>query len=506
MAGKEELAEAASSEISIKECLMSTEDYEDVHFSSRGGADTSPSSSSSSFKLLRSKKENFDDNSNGSSCNNNNNNNNNNKVSSGGGGGGGGGGSSNYHHLNNNNNNNNNIKKKKLKDEKRCRVCGDVALGYNFDAVTCESCKAFFRRNARGSKPTRCLFQGNCVIDVRTRRFCPHCRLQKCFSVGMKKDMILDETERKARMAKVLENRQKRQSTGGKGREEVTSSDQEVCSDWSDLMSNTPMSNFSDNSPTPTTASCDPICAKVDFSSLPKERDMYRKLTENETVFIKELTMLYESTLASQVDSYHSEKSNYSTINQLVNNSEIAVRRLIKFVKRLDDFMRLSQEDQIATLKACVLSTILLRSVAFYSYEKDAWRTTKGEVPTKILKEATGYFNLHDSHTRYCRSLKYIVQDNHEVMTLLQLIIIFNPEGTNLTNRTLISDIQDHYITLLKHYLESEFSFCYAKEMLPFLLQKLADLKELSEEHSKILLQVNPMQIEPLMLEVLNLK
>lgn len=43
-------------------------------------------------------------------------------------------------------------KKKKIKDEKRCRVCGDVALGYNFDAVTCESCKAFFRRNARGSK------------------------------------------------------------------------------------------------------------------------------------------------------------------------------------------------------------------------------------------------------------------------------------------------------------------------------------------------------------------
>jgi hypothetical protein len=31
---------------------------------------------------------------------------------------------------------------------KVCRVCGAQALGYNFDAVTCESCKAFFRRNA----------------------------------------------------------------------------------------------------------------------------------------------------------------------------------------------------------------------------------------------------------------------------------------------------------------------------------------------------------------------
>ena len=30
---------------------------------------------------------------------------------------------------------------------KVCSVCGDKALGYNFNAVTCESCKAFFRRN-----------------------------------------------------------------------------------------------------------------------------------------------------------------------------------------------------------------------------------------------------------------------------------------------------------------------------------------------------------------------
>ena len=34
-------------------------------------------------------------------------------------------------------------------DDKVCRVCGDRSIGYNFDAVSCESCKAFFRRNAR---------------------------------------------------------------------------------------------------------------------------------------------------------------------------------------------------------------------------------------------------------------------------------------------------------------------------------------------------------------------
>lgn len=35
---------------------------------------------------------------------------------------------------------------------KLCAVCGDKALGYNFGAMTCESCKAFFRRNALSNK------------------------------------------------------------------------------------------------------------------------------------------------------------------------------------------------------------------------------------------------------------------------------------------------------------------------------------------------------------------
>ena len=39
-------------------------------------------------------------------------------------------------------------KRPKMKHSKTCGVCGDRALGYNFNAVTCESCKAFFRRNA----------------------------------------------------------------------------------------------------------------------------------------------------------------------------------------------------------------------------------------------------------------------------------------------------------------------------------------------------------------------
>lgn len=39
---------------------------------------------------------------------------------------------------------------------KICRVCGDKAYSYNFNVITCESCKAFFRRNANKIKV--CIF------------------------------------------------------------------------------------------------------------------------------------------------------------------------------------------------------------------------------------------------------------------------------------------------------------------------------------------------------------
>jgi ribosomal protein L37E len=37
---------------------------------------------------------------------------------------------------------------KSKKNHLTCVVCGSTARGYNFNAITCMSCKIFFRRNA----------------------------------------------------------------------------------------------------------------------------------------------------------------------------------------------------------------------------------------------------------------------------------------------------------------------------------------------------------------------
>ena len=236
-----------------------------------------------------------------------------------------------------------------------------------------------------------------------------------------------------------------------------------------------------------------------------KDPNQYRMLMPAEVVLFEELKKSYATTLGDKVPCDLTE-SQYNTANDLVNHSEVAVRRLIKFIKRMQDFQQLSQEDQIAALKSSVISSLLLRSAFFYSIENDAWLTPTGTISTSILKKTTGFGEIHDMHTSYCRTLKEITGDDFGLFALLQIIVVFDPDGETIVDRESVSNIQDKYLVLLKHYLEAEFSFMKGQDYFATLMQKIADMKQLNEYHTKVLLQVNPSDIEPLMLEVLNLK
>ncbi|CAF4540969.1 unnamed protein product, partial [Rotaria sp. Silwood2] len=91
-----------------------------------------------------------------------------------------------------------------------CVICGDHAIGFNYDVLTCASCKAFFRRNAQHNlKKIRCRTgQNQCSIFHDSHRKCQRCRLEKCFAMGMRKDFILSEEEKQKRRERLEENRQ----------------------------------------------------------------------------------------------------------------------------------------------------------------------------------------------------------------------------------------------------------------------------------------------------------
>ena len=68
-------------------------------------------------------------------------------------------------------NDDSNSESRQQKSELICIVCGSPANGYNFDAVTCESCKAFFRRNAFRSIVSVSSFTSYSVIGIIYKNF-----------------------------------------------------------------------------------------------------------------------------------------------------------------------------------------------------------------------------------------------------------------------------------------------------------------------------------------------
>ncbi len=69
-----------------------------------------------------------------------------------------------------------------------CKVCGDTASGNHFGVLSCEACKSFFRRSVRANARYACRGNRTCAIEKNTRNRCQYCRMQKCASMGMRKE------------------------------------------------------------------------------------------------------------------------------------------------------------------------------------------------------------------------------------------------------------------------------------------------------------------------------
>ncbi|CAF3876304.1 unnamed protein product [Rotaria sordida] len=88
-------------------------------------------------------------------------------------------------------NNSMNKKRKSTKLQTECRICGASAIYSYFGVVSCHPCKMFFKRTAeRGKEVFKCLYDGDCEININNRHVCSYCRLVKCFNSGMQIELI----------------------------------------------------------------------------------------------------------------------------------------------------------------------------------------------------------------------------------------------------------------------------------------------------------------------------
>ena len=244
-----------------------------------------------------------------------------------------------------------------------------------------------------------------------------------------------------------------------------------------------------------------------------------------EEAVISEIVQAYRASLSIPIESkVPRDNANFAA---LVNIAEVSVRRVVDMAKKLKAFKALSQTDQIGLLKGGSIELLILRSVISFDkennyfldpYDKDSLAMSADQLREGIEKPGVEGvegvpglpgFNqgggLFDEHMKFVKSLAIDLKADETVLILLLMLSLFSPDRPCVQDKVYISAEQDKYALLLQRYLESKYPSHVVRSIYPKLLMKLTDIRNLNEEHSQVLLKLNPEGIQPLMKEVMDL-
>ncbi|UJR14813.1 hypothetical protein I4U23_001800 [Adineta vaga] len=314
-----------------------------------------------------------------------------------------------------------------------CRVCGAPATGHNFDQVTCESCKAFFRRNALKHMPDmKCRFSGSCIINIHTRRQCTYCRLKKCFDIKMRKDWIRTEEETKLRqLQKLMKQERKRNKSGC---DVLPAVNLPLVVRKKKRLMNKPFNILQ------------PAFNGTYFG-------FHRNLDNEDNIWLNNIKHAYQIE-ADKIDrTFITKYTDNTTFSQFINDECSMHISLIMFFKQIPDFKRLHIDDQVHLIKSNFRTIIHLHHILVDNFEE----------PPQIGKHMSKWINVefHEqmsrTYHRFNRFMKYPLLLN---LALIVFLFSMNLSATHSSNefdeyktKKLLMKHQDFYTALLWRYL-----------------------------------------------------
>ncbi|XP_021376222.1 ecdysone receptor-like isoform X2 [Mizuhopecten yessoensis] len=368
-------------------------------------------------------------------------------------------------------------------EEELCRICGDRASGYHYNALSCEGCKGFFRRSITRAANYYCKYGGNCEMDMWMRRKCQACRLIRCREVGMKEECLLSDEQCKARDAR----RKSKQTRYQKKHETVIVEKQQA-----ECPSPNKYPDFERQfSPPSTPKSVPPLGISpyviVDTQPIMNVCDDTAKLIEKLVKLQDKYEFPEEEKIetAIDIDPNSKEESEEHVLGSLAKMTVLITHLIVEFAKNLPGFTRLEKEDQIVLLKAASSEVMAIRASRCYDPVSKAIVLANGTPLTRENSLAVGQPEAYvDLVFKLCKDMADIQTDNAEY-ALFTAICIFSTDRQGLGNKDLVEQIQKVYVDALNEY-ESKKRNRGGCALAKYLLL-LSDLRNISLEHSKML-------------------
>ncbi|CAF0751483.1 unnamed protein product [Adineta ricciae] len=358
---------------------------------------------------------------------------------------------------------------KRYKSVLMCAVCEGDAHGYNFDAITCESCKAFFRRNAlRPIDKLKCRGNRDCDVKVNIKKRCKRCRIVKCLAVGMRKEWILTDKERQDKRVKIEANRRLRRLPDNDQQcqrlETFTSKsgDSDLSLSLSPFLDSAPFNNF-------------------DWFMIRFLQDYY-----SQAVKLNEIT---------GIASYPQIQPIRSTEDLFRIPLYITAMRLISYMKQIIEFQTLCIEDQLHLIKSNLLTMCFFHSAFIYNPTTDCYHEENTKDPQFSGKDWTRTLNkqFHNEMKHLRNGLIDIFQLDDIVIKLFLVISAFSlriplngcrrSSSTWYINNSLeIFNAQNVYIDLAYRYSINQYGFCKGSLMFSRYVHKIMKLQELVDD------------------------
>ncbi|KAI7794781.1 retinoic acid receptor gamma-A-like isoform X3 [Triplophysa rosa] len=304
---------------------------------------------------------------------------------------------------------------------KPCFVCQDKSSGYHYGVSSCEGCKGFFRRSIQKNMVYTCHRDKNCQINKVTRNRCQYCRLQKCFEVGMSKEAVRNDRNKKKIVIK----------------EEVLQPES--------------------------------------YELSGELEELVNKVSKAHRETFPSLGQLGKYTTNSSAD--HRVQLDLGLWDKFSELSTKCIIKIVEFAKRLPGFTSLTIADQITLLKSACLDILMLRICTRYTPEQDTMTFSDGLTLNRTQMHNAGFGPLTDLVFAFAGQLLPLEMDDTET-GLLSAICLICADRMDLEEPHRVDQLQEPLLEALKIYARRRRP--NKPHMFPRMLMKVTDLRGIS--------------------------
>ncbi|XP_043932511.1 peroxisome proliferator-activated receptor delta [Protopterus annectens] len=363
-----------------------------------------------------------------------------------------------------------------------CKVCGDKASGFHYGVHACEGCKGFFRRTIRMKlEYDKC--ERNCKIQKKNRNKCQYCRFQKCLSLGMSHNAIrfgrMPGAEKRKLVAGILED--------GTTALNPVSADLKALAKhiYDAYLKNFNMTKEKARAILTGRANNNPPFVIHDMDSLQQ--------AETGVVWKQLINGIPQSKEIGVHVFYRCQCTSVET-----------VRELTEFAKSVPTFVNLYLNDQVTLLKYGVHEAIFAMLASIMNKDGLLVASGNGFVTREFLRSLRKPFSeIMEPKFEFAVKFNSLELDDSDLALFVATIILCG-DRPGLINVKQVEDIQDNILQALELHLQANHPD--SQYLFPKLLQKMADLRQLVNEHAQLIQKIKKTESEtslhPLLQEI----